>query len=1073
MNNFILTTIAVLIFIAGFSQSFDSRQEPEEGPSAALNQIVDRYVEETIKIRPFLVYNFLSEFYEPDHSALPDRSPAALKTFEKIEDETLSFSTSLAQGVATNQELTTSAETLEEHLIGHYSELMEEYILHHNTDLYAKHTTEDYQLVDEIGLIEDRELVLTTVENLDFRSVNIQAQDVELLYESDALQEELHLVPDRKFIRTLANSSLISADVQSSDELIINQDLADTRQVPLSRFNPWDEVLKDTRSFDGYFRFHQKKDLELLIEILPEQLGHEFGLVMHHSGGRGIAGYPVLQSFLEPRLMIFKRIGDQVHLINRNPRYTADPGSPIEIAMAPNVGHSTIGAFGIEAEHAETGALLVNITDFFLSDYVDMAGSLRQGFANAPVNLDKSRSHVERVMGFPRNVEIDVQLTYSANAKPDQPMPRIADHRSIPVRIRFSLFGLPEEPMQPRYADQRIGHFVTAVFDFTRDRDRDPFLRYIRRWRLEKQDPGAEISEPMQQIVFYIDHSVPHEYRPYVREGIEAWNRAFEAAGFRNAVVARDAPDDPEWSAEDIRYSSVRWSAVPEFTGAVGPSQADPRTGETINSDVLIGYRRTGAVENMWQTLVSPFSQPYACRAQEGLVEGLAFQHAAMTALGVMAPGQPLSDQFVGNAIRDVVMHEIGHSLGLAHNLQASAAIPYDRLHDTAFTGEHGVTASVMDYITPNISADPEMQGHYWNKVVGSYDVWAIRYAYAPVYDASGATVTDPDLELPQLREWAERGDNPMHIYGVDAWAHLDPRAVTWDLGDDPLRFSTERLALINKVSEQLETHVLADGESFAHLFSAVRSIQVARQHVLMTTAPHIGGLYVSRDLKGQEGGQPSFTSVPLEDQRKALQLMLGNVFSPEPPISSELLNKVIPPSWDHWSMPNDWLNDRWHTPLDHPAHDINLQLQREVLAMLLDPHRLARIIDSGLRDEESMTLGELFGTIHDYIWSELDDRPVAVNSVRRNAQRAHIAALADLVLKERLPSPYWAYPDRDVPGDARAFARFELQRLSAMIDHVLNSRNRMDDTSRAHLAESKERINQVLAASVMLGGDS
>jgi hypothetical protein len=841
---------------------------------------------------------------------------------------------------------------------------------------------------------------------------------------------------------------------------------ATTTQPAPTPFKPWDEVLKEAHAIEGYFRFHQKEDLSLLIEILPEQLGLEFGLVMHHTGGGGLAGFPVMHSFLEPRLLTFERVGHRVHLIDRNPRFTADPGSPMEIAMAPNVGHSTVSAFAIEAEHPETGALLLSVTDLFLSDYIDLAHTLRQAYGNSPVNVDKGRSQVARVLGFSRNVEIDVELTYAANAPPRQPMPSIADPRSIPVSIRFSLFGLPEKPMQPRHADQRIGHFVSAVFDFSRDRERDPYVRYVNRWRLEKREPAAEMSEPVQPIVFYIDHSVPHEYRSYVREGIEAWNRAFDAAGFRNAVVAKDAPDDPDWSAEDVRYSTVRWSAVPGYTAAVGPSQSDPRTGEIINSDVLIGYRRTGAAENVWHTMVSPFSQSHACHAQDGLSDGLAFQHVALTTFGVVDPGQPLSDHFVGGGIRDVVMHEIGHSLGLAHNMQASSAIPYDRLHDIAFTGEHGVTGSVMDYPTPNIALDPARQGHFWNETVGSYDVWAIRYAYAPVHDASGAVVTDPDIEVPQLRQWADRGDNPMHVYGGDAWAHLDPRALTWDLGDDPLRFSAERLALIAKVSERLAKRALADGESFDHLFDALRSLHVARQRVLMTTAPHIGGLYVSRDMKGQGGGQPSFTPVPLEEQRAALRLLLENVFSAEPPISADLLAQVIPPSWDHWGMPNDWLNDRRHTPLDHPAHDLNLQSQREVLGMFFDPHRLARVIDAGLRDEESLALSELFGTVRGYIWSELDERSVAVNSVRRNAQRAHVAALADLVLKERLPSPHWAYPEREVPGDARAMARFELAGLSARIQRALGSRGHLDDATRAHLAESRDRIEQVLRPS-------
>jgi hypothetical protein len=838
---------------------------------------------------------------------------------------------------------------------------------------------------------------------------------------------------------------------------------AATAQPAPTRFKPWDDVLKDSRAIDGYFRFHQKTDNAVLMEIRPDQVGHEFGLVMHQTSGAGLAGFPVMHSFLEPRLLVFERVGDGVHLIDRNPRFTADPGSPMELAMGPNVGHSTIGAFGIESEHPETGALLLNVTDFFLSDYVDLARTMRLAFGNAPVNVDKGRSHVSRLLGFPRNVEVDVQLTYSASAAPRQPIHQISDPRSIPVGVRFSMFALPDEPMQPRHADQRIGHFVSAVFDFSRDRERDPYIRYVRRWRLEKKDPTAEISEPVRPIVFYIDHSVPHEYRPYVREGIEAWNRAFEAAGFRNAVVAKDAPDDPEWSAEDIRYSTVRWSAMPGYTAAVGPSQSDPRTGETLNSDVLIGYRRTGAAENVWRTLVRPFSQPYSCHAQEGLAEGLAFQHVALMALGVIDRGEALSDDFVGGGIRDVVKHEIGHSLGLAHNMLASSTIPYDRLHDIAFTREHGVTGSVMDYPTPNIAADPARQGEYWNSVVGAYDIWAIRYSYAPVHDDDGNVVTDPDAERAQLDRWAQRGDNPMHVYGGDAWAHLDPRSVTWDLGDDPLRFSTDRLALIRKVTAHLEDRVLADGEPYDHLFSALNSLQTARQRVLMTTAPHIGGRHVSRDVRGEPGARPAFTPVPAGDQRAALRLMLDDAFSPEPPMSPDLLSKTIPPSWDHWGMPNDWLNDQRHIPLDYPVHDVHLRLQRQVLHMFFDPHRLARIIDNGLLSDESLTLAELFETVRSHLWSELDLPTPRINSFRRNAQRAHLDMLTSLLVDEKVDSPHWSYPAREVPGDARALARDQLERLSQQAGLRLARARALDQETRAHLSDVKVRIEQVL----------
>ncbi|MDX1546362.1 MAG: DUF5117 domain-containing protein, partial [Rhodothermales bacterium] len=346
-----------------------------------------------------------------------------------------------------------------------------------------------------------------------------------------------------------------------------------------SPFKPWKEVLKDTEAIDGYFKAHLKRDQTLYLELPPERLGTEFGMVMHLSRGVGVFNIHDGLPLSAMQLMKFERVGDQIYLVHVNPRFTADDGSAMKTSLEDNTGHSIVDAFKIESEDSTSKALLIDATSFFVSDYADVSEQLKWYYGQKPVMYDKGRSYLSAVQGFEKNVEIDALLTFKASSSPITTSAGVSDYRSVPVGVRYSLVALPEEPMQPRYADDRVGHFLDAVRDFSRDRETTPYLRFVNRWRLEPSDPEAfargEKVEPKQPIVFYIDHSVPRAYRKYVKEGIEAWNRAYEAAGYKNAIVARDAPDDPAWSAEDARYSTVRWTAAHSMGYAIGPSQTD------------------------------------------------------------------------------------------------------------------------------------------------------------------------------------------------------------------------------------------------------------------------------------------------------------------------------------------------------------------------------------------------------------------------------------------------------------------------------------------------------------------
>lgn len=865
------------------------------------------------------------------------------------------------------------------------------------------------------------------------------------------------------------------------------------------QFEPWDEVLEDTEEISGYLTLHLKRDNTVFLEIPKSRLDTDFGLTMHISRGAGVFNLHQGLPLSGARLMRLQRRGDRIYLQHRNARFTADAGSPMRASVDGNTAHSIVAAWDIESEHDSTENVLVDVTEFLVSDYPDIGRSLRFYFDDKPATLDAERSWVDEIQAFPKNVEIDAMLTYTSSTPPTFGGEGVPDTRSIPVGVRYSIYALPEDPMPIRHADDRVGHFLDAVKDFSRDQEDDLYVQIVRRWRLEKQDPTAEMSAPVEPIVFYIDRSVPEQYRPYVREGIEAWNGAFEQAGYRGAIEARDAPDDSTWSAEDIRYSAVRWTAAHQMGYAIGPSQSDPRTGEQLNGDVLISQgfmqgwiwnyqrlanpgeaARTGEPTSDLQSMIAvreamdrqalalePWQLAHMCFAEVGKAHQLGFQHAAMLGLGTLDPDHEVPEEYIGQAIVDLVLHEVGHVLGLRHNFKSSSGTPSDRLHDESFTGRNGVSLSVMDYTPVNIAADPDEQGHYWNVVAGSYDRWAIQYAYSTIYEqpadgplvTSGTPATTPEAELNGLRKIAAQASDPMHTYGTDEDNWLGPYAVdpltsAWELGSDHVAFARSRAEVVEKIMPTVESRILEEGEGYQRLRAAVNSLMFERLNATLPLVKYVGGAYVARDHMGDPGQRPAFTPVTPERQREAVQVIVESMLAEDAfEFDGELLNKLLPNRWSHWGQSPS-------TILQFPVLSNMQAVHGSLLSGLMTPPRLARMLDREAIDgeAETYTVGELFGTLTGAVWSELgrgnDAR--SATPARRNLQRLYTDRLASLALSET------------VPGDAAALARLELTELSGRLGRALAAA-RIDRPTRAHLTETRARVDRVLEATLVL----
>ena len=819
---------------------------------------------------------------------------------------------------------------------------------------------------------------------------------------------------------------------------------------PESPFKKWDDVLKDTKAKKGFFNLHQKRDLTLFMEIQPSQLGMDFGFISHYSKGMGSFNIVDGLSLNDTRMLRFERIGDKVYLKHINTLFTAEEGTPLRESLDDNTGHSIVGVFSIESEHDTTKALLIDFTDFVVSDYMQVSESIKLYYGGRPVMFDKSKSYVEQAMTFPKNVEIDALLTFRPNGNPITSSAGVSDNSSLPVGLRYSFFALPETPMARRMADDRVGFFTDAQLDFSKQTDFDQMVQYVNRWRLEKKDPDAAMSDPVKPIVYYVDRTVPVELRKWVKEGIEGWQKAFEAAGFTNAIIAKEAPDDSTWSAEDMRYSTVRWSAAHQMGYAIGPSQTDPRTGEILNADVLLSAIFMLGWGNEWanlagpdgmlrkmedmrngMSLMSPFQQDQLCMAEYGMQFNMGLLQTTLLADGVISPVGDVPEEYYGPALRDLVFHEVGHTLGLRHNFRGSGSIPYDRLQDSDYTAKNGLTLSVMDYAGPNINPDRDAQGDYVNMEVGAYDVWAISYGYTPDDDAAA--------------ELARQAANPMHAFNTDGDASgIDPLTSTWDLSSDPMAYSDDQRELVGNIAPVIEERIIGDNDSYARLRSALSGLLFTQYRQLPTVAKMVGGSYFERDHKGDPNAAMPLTPVSGADQRAAVAYILDKALDTSSlPFSADQLNKAVPSRVDNWAT--GYGAGRYDTPI----YESVLSMQMMALGTLTDRNRLSVLINSDLRQDDPYTVEQLFSDIDAAIYGSL----TGLDRFQRNLQLAYVDHLGGIMNNLR-PSPFVP----TAPDEARTLARLELRELATAIDSALGGgvSSRMD---RAHLLELQARV--------------
>jgi hypothetical protein len=772
-------------------------------------------------------------------------------------------------------------------------------------------------------------------------------------------------------------------------------------------------ITPEAKTKQGVFTVHQVDD-KVYFEIPPDAYGKLMLWSMEMvkaPAGVGWGGSALGHSFIK-----WERRGNKIHLWQVNFDKRAD-GKAVQKAVDSAAMNTIVGTFNVEAEGRDR-APVIDVTSLFTSSSTEL-------FPSRLGSPDPSRSYVEDVKAFPTNIETRSLLTFRSSpggAAPPIPGagPRGGGQAHGSVVIHYSMTVLPDRPMQGRYFDPRVGYFTESFEDYASNRNWVEEKQYIARYRLEKKDPAAAVSEPVKPIVFYISREVPEKWRSYIKKGVEAWQPVFEKAGFKNAIQCKEAPselDDPSWDPEDARYSVLRWVALPT-QNAMGPHVHDPRSGEIISAHIII-----------WHDVLKLVQEWYFVQCG---------------ALDAKAQKLPLPESLLGSLLQMVVTHEVGHTLGLRHNHRASSAYTVAQLRDPKFTAEHGTTSSIMSYGRFNYVAQPEDKVTSLIPKLGPYDYFVIEWGYKPIAGAA-----NPEAELPELDRMASRQMKEpwLRFGGEDGPAMVDPTVKTENIGADPIEATALGLKNLDRVADLLIAATTKPGEDESLLRDTYQNMLSHRARWLNSVVMMVGGVVENRS---QGHAAENFSRLPKEKQQAAVKFLVEQgLCVPKKLVQPSLVNR-----FKYIAVADDVMSQ-----------------QRAVLAALLSARRFQLLTDAEVLNPGKCYTGmELFTDVQNGVWSELAEAHPAVEVCRRNLQRAYLDHVKSQLgsstpevaaLPGRRGGQFQAIMSAGRNTDFRAIARAELQDLSKRLDTAIQKTE--DPITKVHLQDSKKEIELIL----------
>ncbi|MBI1221701.1 MAG: DUF5117 domain-containing protein [Bacteroidetes bacterium] len=757
---------------------------------------------------------------------------------------------------------------------------------------------------------------------------------------------------------------------------------------------------KGWTKIDGLFTMYQDTATgSSYMVINKNQLDHEFIYFAYTENGVIQAGH-FRGSYRDNEVFKIRKNYDKIEFVKENKSFYFDSTSALYKSRNANISSSILIDEAIVASDRDS-LYLISADKIFLSEQLSrvkppMLPIPGAGFRFALGGLNPKKTRYRSIRGYNQNTDVVVEYVYDNPNAFVSGGNEVTDPRSVSIVYQHSFLAMPEENgFIPRKDDPRVGFFSEQVDDMT-SYSATPYKDVIHRWNLVKKDPTAALSDPVKPITWWIENTTPIEYRETIRDAALTWNKAFLKAGFTNAIEVKIQPDTADWDAGDIRYNVLRWtsSPTPPF-GGYGPSFVNPRTGEILGADIMLEFvfltnrlrqfdvfttaGMAFTTESFEPVQFPQIANPHQCMAGELIQHNTMLGMAQLNAIDA---DDKEKDRFIKSAIHYLILHEMGHTMGLMHNMKASNLWMPDDIHNAKKTEELGLIGSVMDYPAVNINPNHAQQGDYYTSQPGPYDLWAIEYAYSPA-------LSEPNQEDARLNKILARSTEHALMFGNDAddmrspGKGIDPRVMIFDISGDAVQYSYDRINMLNASIPKLKAKYSKEGEGFNELLSAYLTVTGEIGNATSVMSRYIGGVYVERSVVGQPNAKTPYTPVPEDYQKKAMKYLSETLFAPDAFKASEGLYNTLQRQRRGF---NFFVNTE-----DPKIYERALRMQQSVLVHILHPNTLDRVSNS-----------ELYGNTYSPmdIMSDLEtaifaaDLKASVNTFRANLQMQYVEFL-------------------------------------------------------------------------------
>ncbi|MCI2230105.1 zinc-dependent metalloprotease [Polaribacter sp. MSW13] len=773
------------------------------------------------------------------------------------------------------------------------------------------------------------------------------------------------------------------------------------KPIPKKKEKTISDLTKSSKKIEGLFTIFQDTvtgDIKLLVK--KEQLNKDFIYFSQIADGVTEAGQ-FRGSYKGSTVFNVQKYFNKLEFIAPNTSFYFDKNNALSKSSNANISDAVVASGKILASDDAKGEFLIDASSLFLSEtFTRIKGPRFPGqspFAFSLGRFDKAKSKINSIKNYPENTNVKTEYVYNNPTVFNGGGPAVTDGRNVSIKVFHTFMKMPKEDYTPRMDDARVGYFLTETNDMTTTKTIN-YRDMIHRWKLVKKDPNAVISEPVTPITWWIENTTPIEWRETIKEGVLAWNEAFEKAGFKNAMVVKVQPDNADWDAGDVRYNVLRWTSSPNPPfGGYGPSFVNPRTGEILGADIMLEFVHftnrvfadklyNDAASNMkLETLeeleVKKHQQHQNhmfCSIGNMMHENLMLGTAVLQANGA---SDLEMEAIKKEGMKSLIMHEVGHTLGLNHNMKASQVYTPAQLADKNFIKGKALTGSVMDYAGINLTNDRTKQGQYYDMAVGPYDIWAIQFGYTPFKGKA------------ERNALLERSTEPGLIFGNDAddmrspGKAIDPRVMIGDLSNDQITYSINRFELINSMMKNLKTQFTKKGETYEELRRAYYTLHNQTATAGGVVSRFIGGVYVDRATFGQNGGTQPYTPVSYADQKRAMNTLKKYIFAP-----------------NAFDTPNDVYNllarqrrgyNFFGGPEDPKIHEQVLGYQTSVLAHIMHPNTLQRLSNSELYGNK-YKLSTFMTDLNNTMFKP--DVYGSINSFRQNLQVVYTQRLINMV---------------------------------------------------------------------------